>query len=63
MHKISPIHIIYANVRSIRNKMEELETLLLTQDKVINIVAFTETWLNSGEEDFFSFQIIMLFIV
>ena len=51
----SNLNIIYMNIRSLRNKLEHLETLLHTH-RLIHIVILTETWLHENETHLYNLQ-------
>lgn len=50
------IKILYMNARSISNKQEELQYILETLKTKIHIISITETWINKGEDIYFSFN-------
>ena len=45
------LNIIYLNIRSIKNKLEQLESIIQTQSKT-HIIILTETWLHQTETQF-----------
>lgn len=45
----SNLNVMYINIRSIRNKLDKLETLLQTHTKLTHIIVIAETWLYSNE--------------
>ena len=46
--------VIAVNIRSCHANFDELNVILSTLQHKFNIIAVTETWLNEGEEDFFT---------
>lgn len=49
----SDIKIIYLNARSIRNKLDDIEDLLINI-KPAHILIVSATWLNDAEEKFYN---------
>lgn len=50
---IGNVQILYLNIRSIRNKIEQLENLLSTHSHT-HIIVLTETWLQEDETEYFN---------
>lgn len=48
------ITILTMNIRSIRNKLEDIEEIIDTIQNQVHILVITETWLTKSEEDFFN---------
>ena len=51
---ISDLKIFYQNVRSLRNKFEEIE--LLIEQYTSDIVVLTETWISKAQKKFYNFK-------
>lgn len=49
---INKINILYANIRSMRNKIDELEILIKNQQEEVHIIVLNETWLYSEESEY-----------
>lgn len=50
------LNILYLNIRSLRNKMEELQDLIDTYDSEIHLIVLTETWLYPNEKKFYNIK-------
>lgn len=48
------LNILYINIRSLRNKLDDLNHILLTSNKKIHIIVLTETWIYSNEKCYFN---------
>lgn len=48
------LNVLYINIRSMKNKLEDIDYLLKTSDKEIHVIALTETWLYPNETSFFN---------
>lgn len=53
--KSNRFNILYLNIRSLRNKIYELESLINSNKFQIHAIVLTETWLEDGEAKFFNF--------
>lgn len=56
---ISDIKIFYQNIRSLKNKLEEVEILI--EKYMSDIVILTETWLTNDKKSFIILKIMILF--
>lgn len=57
-HKVThpiQLNIMYCNIRSLRNKIDELE-VLIDQHPQTDIIILTETWLYTIEEPYIHFR-------
>lgn len=56
---ISDIKIFYQNIRSLKNKLEEVEILI--EKYMPDVVILTETWLTNDKKSFIILKIMTLF--
>lgn len=54
--KKNELHIICLNIRSLKNKMDELEHFIKKLKKKPQLIIITESWIRKGEEKFFCMQ-------
>lgn len=47
------LNILYINIRSLRNKLDDLNDIVY-QNKNIHIIILTETWIYANEEQYFN---------
>lgn len=50
------LNVLYINIRSIRNKMSDINDIILTHKKIIHLIVLTETWIYPNEENCFNFN-------
>lgn len=50
------LNILYINIRSIRNKLDELESIVLNYPETIHIIVLTETWIYTNEQQYFNLK-------
>lgn len=55
-HEKGELNIIYINIRSIKNKLNDLNTIIKTYKQTIHIIIVSETWLNENETQFYNIQ-------
>lgn len=53
MATIENMFMLYVNIRSMRNKLGDLNDMILANEKTIHIIVLTETWIYPNEQDFF----------
>lgn len=53
---VSKLNMMYINIRSVRNKLEDLESMINLFNGVIHIISMTETWLYEEETNYFNLK-------
>lgn len=48
------LNILYINIRSLRNKLDDINDIIKQSQKVIHLIILTETWIYSNEKQFFN---------
>lgn len=47
------LNILYINIRSLRNKIDELQNIIFSHKKTIHLIILTETWIYPNEINLF----------